>query len=374
MHIGLGATLLARAAVTRRLDGIGIYVENLANHFQQYPEITVEKYVYSSLFGKTKQLPGYHYFNHSMTTNTARFMLGLASDSLIKEKIQLYHAPDHYIPYLKKIPVVATVMDVIPLLFPELCNPWFREIKNYAFKRLAKNCQHIICISHAAAQDVIEQCRLDPKRVSVIPLAVDDRWHQQISAEQKQQILNKYQLPTDYLLFVGTLQPRKNIDKIIKAYCLLPDELKHQHHLVLVGKNGWRTDELLRDIQKLTDQGYCHWLNYVEQQDIYGLYQNAKMLLYPSLYEGFGFPVLEGFASGIPVLTSTTSSLPEVAGDAALLVDPNSLDAISQGMLQLLGDAGLCQNYIKKGLARVKTYNWQSCAQQTIAVYQQLIG
>ena len=173
-----------------------------------------------------------------------------------------------------------------------------------------------------------------------------------------------------YFIAVGTLQPRKNVARILQAHALLPVDIRKQHPLVVVGQNGWRTDELMLALAQLEANGFGRWLKYVPRQDLFSLLQGAQALVFPSLYEGFGLPVLEGFASGIPVITSNTTSLPEVVGDAAMMVNPLSVEEIAHAMLQMVEQPEMRNALISKGLIQAEKFTWQQTAQRTQEVYR----
>ena len=288
-------------------------------------------------------------------------------------KIDVFHATDYRIPRLRNLPVCATLFDAIPLSHPEWANPRWRAPKNFLLRKSALWADRVLTISHAMVPELVEQFAIPSERISVTPLGVAPRWFDREMPERIADTRKRLDLAPDYFLFVGTLQPRKNVERIVAAYQRLSPQLQAAHQLVIAGKEGWRAHELVAHLRALAPKGRVRWLNYVDEADLRALYQGAAAFVFPSLYEGFGLPVLEAFASGVPVVTSTATSLPEVAGDAALLVDPLDTDAIAAAMSVLVDDSGMSGRLRKSGLARAATYTWERCAGQTAAIFRSLL-
>jgi glycosyltransferase involved in cell wall biosynthesis len=182
--------------------------------------------------------------------------------------------------------------------------------------------------------------------------------------------MKKFAIRAGYFLFLGTLQPRKNLERVLDAYQALPRSIQDQHALVVVGAAREGMDLLQQRLTSMGEKIPVKWLRYVDSQDLLSIIQSAKALVFPSLSEGFGLPVLEAFASRIPVITSNTSSLPEVAGEAAILVDPLSSDAIAHAMLTIAEDSALCSSLIEKGAVQVMKFTWDHTAKKTLEVYR----
>jgi glycosyltransferase involved in cell wall biosynthesis len=181
-------------------------------------------------------------------------------------------------------------------------------------------------------------------------------------------------LPKRYLLFVGTLEPRKNLTTLLKAYAMLRAERQHEEvKLVVVGRKGWLYDEVFETVQTLALHQDVLFTDFVDDEDLPDLYRGALLLVLPSLYEGFGLPILEAMASGVPVIASNTSSMPEVAGEAALLIDPRNPQAIAEGIAQVLADEQLRQTLTQRGLARARCFTWESAAHKTLGLYAALL-
>jgi alpha-1,3-rhamnosyl/mannosyltransferase len=186
--------------------------------------------------------------------------------------------------------------------------------------------------------------------------------------------LEKYGLEPGFFLFIGTLQPRKNLPRILEAFQSLPDDVRKAHPLIVVGRDGWNNEELIPQLKALEQRGEGRWLSYLPQDEVMALMQSAGALVFASLYEGFGLPVIEAFAARCPVIASNTTSLPEVTGDAAWSVDPTDSASIAAAMQDVLTQADVRAQKIEKGLERAKHYSWQECARKTLAVYEKVLA
>lgn len=297
--------------------------------------------------------------------------LPFAGSARVSRQVDVYHATDHQIPKLPRIPVVATVMDVIRYRHPEWVNPGLRKAKDAAFRKSVQWAQKLITISSFSADDIADVFKVDRAQIEVIPLAVEPIYFVPVAEEQKQAALNKYGLSKGFFIFIGTLQPRKNIERLLSAHQALPQSIQREHPLVLVGSDGWLTGDLMVRLNLAQAKGCVKWLKYIPREDLLALLQCACATVYPSLYEGFGLPILESFAAGTPVLSSKTTSIPEVAANAALLVDPNSVDAIAQGMQDLLQSASLRAKLIHLASERALQFTWQKTADLTWKVYEE---
>lgn len=372
MRLGIGCTALARGLLSGHMDGIGTYTTELLKHsLTTKGEGVPVRVVFGRKFAQAipdgYALPMVYSAAAATSAATGLPFLGAAG---LESNIDLFHATDHYIPRLHGTPVVATIMDVIGIRHPEWVNPSLRSFKNALFKKAVGWADQIITISDYSAADIADWLGASAPEITSIPLGVSDDYFKPVAADIKAATLAKYDLRPGYFIAVGTLQPRKNVARIIQAHALLPVNVRKQHPLVVVGQNGWRTDELMVTLAQLEADGFGHWLKYVPRQDLFSLLQCAQSLVFPSLYEGFGLPVLEGFASGIPVITSNTTSLPEVVGDAAVMVNPVSTEEIAHAMLQMVEQPEMRNSLINKGLIQAGKFTWQQTAERTQDVYR----
>jgi glycosyltransferase involved in cell wall biosynthesis len=208
----------------------------------------------------------------------------------------------------------------------------------------------------------------------VTPLGVDPIYFERIPQQTRDAVLEKHGLKPGFFLFIGTLQPRKNLPKVLEAFNLLPEAVRKQHPLIVVGRDGWANEELIPQLKALEERGEGRWLSYLPQSDVFALLQSAGALVFASLYEGFGLPVIEAFAAKCPVIASNTTSLPEVTGNAAWAVDPLDPASISRAMLDVLSNDALRAERIELGLERALRFTWEECARQTLAVYRKVLA
>jgi glycosyltransferase involved in cell wall biosynthesis len=232
----------------------------------------------------------------------------------------------------------------------------------------------VLTISESSKRDIVEYLGVDPERVYVTPLA--SRYScDYLSDEQSERLKASvdYDFSVPYLLFVSTIEPRKNITSIIAAFNRLKQKHKIEHHLVLIGRKGWHYEPIFAAIEHSPWNNQIHHLDYLSDELVALFYSKADAFVYPSHYEGFGLPVLEAMTLGTPVITSNTSSLPEVAGDAALLIDPNDSTSLADAILNVISDSQLREKLISKGKERATLYSWERTAQETLKAYKSLL-
>lgn len=264
---------------------------------------------------------------------------------------------------------VITVCDVTPLLFPEAhgrMNVWHHR---YALPAILERADRIITISEASKLDIIRHYRVSEKKISVTLLAADEKFRPVPAGAASSSIES---IPGPYILNVGTLEPRKNLAGLLRAFADARSK-GMPHTLVVCGAPGWGRSPLAGLMRELALDNAVVFTGFVEDADLTHLYAGADFFVYPSLYEGFGLPVLEAMACGTPVITSNVSSLPEVAGDAALLVDPRSMKELSGAMLKLTGDANLRTAMRDRGIIQAARFSWERTAQETWELYENML-
>ena len=375
MRIGWSATLTCDPATRNLPDGIGVYTREIAAAFALRDDVTPVPVVIGPRAARHAPpdsviLPSRGTISVALSWATGADFRGSRN---LAERVDVFHATDYRIPRLRRTPVCATLFDAIPLSHPEWASPHLRRLKNMALRESARWADHVIAISQAMVPELAEQFGVDGQRITVVPLGVDVRWFEVESASRLATVQSRYALEPGYLLFVGTLQPRKNVERIVEAFGRLPAQSSAGRQLVIAGKAGWRADDLVATLRAAAAGRRVRWLGYVDASDMRALYQGAAGFIFPSLYDGFGLPVLEAFASGIPVVTSATSSLPEVAGDAALLVDPLDVDALAAAMASILEDSGLANRLKAAGMERARAFTWTRCAAETVTVLRSLV-
>jgi glycosyltransferase involved in cell wall biosynthesis len=207
-------------------------------------------------------------------------------------------------------------------------------------------------------------------RVVVTPLAADPNLVRVTDHGHLDRVRRRYGLPERFALFLGAMEPRKNLLRLLDAWANIKPAIRHETWLVVAGADGWLNDGVRARVAALGLTDHVRFTGYVDSDDVAALYSLATVFAYPSLWEGFGLPVLEAMACGTPVLASDVSSLPEVAGDAAVLVSPTDVEAIADGLTRLLDDAALRADLVARGLRRAAGFSWERCARETLAVYR----
>jgi glycosyltransferase involved in cell wall biosynthesis len=284
--------------------------------------------------------------------------------------IDLVHGPAYVGPLASRCPFVVTVHDLSFLRYPQSFRALNRLYLTYGTRWSVQRAQRVIAVSESTKRDLVRQYGLSPAAVDVVYNGVDPSFRPLPAAEVAAFRAGR-DLPERFVLFVGTLEPRKNVVCLIEAYARLPEA---RPPLVLVGGKGWLYDEIFARVEALALGGAVRFAGYVPADELPWWYNAATVFVYPSLYEGFGLPALEAMACGTPVITSTASSLPEVVGQAGLLVDPADVGALTAAMEQLLGDAAMQDNMRAAGLAQAQNFSWQRAAAETVASYRQALS
>jgi len=289
----------------------------------------------------------------------------------------LIHPPDilfvpaHTIPVLRRpsLKTVVTVHDLGAEFLAEY-HKWPQKIYlNWSTEYIAKHATHIIAVSNHTKRDLMRTLKAPARQISVVYEGVDSKFFYPRPDWEIKQVKANYGVGRGYFLYVGTIQPRKNLVRLIEAFSKSGVE---NTDLVLAGSSGWLDEEIYKLPEKLSISKYVRFLGYVTDEDLPALYSGAVGLVFPSLYEGFGLPILEAFACGCPVLTSKIGAMAEVAGDAALLVDPYNKDEIAAGLKKLVSDRNFREDLIKKGSERVKEFSWEKVAKETIKVFEKV--
>ena len=352
--------------------GIGEYAFQLLSYFEKISQNTTEYQFYVYLKHKPgADLPparkGWKY----IVIKPERLWTQIGLPFFLythKNDLDVFFSPTHYAPRFSPIPTVVSVMDVSYLHFPEtFAKKDLYQLETWT-RYSVKNAQKVFTISTASKNDIMKFYNKKNNDVIVTHLgikAIDT----DITKKSMEEIQKKYNLSKNYFLFVGTLQPRKNITRLIEAFALLKNKYS-EITLVIVGRKGWKYDEIIEAPTKYNVTDSVLFLDFVPDEDLPSLYANAIAYVLPSLYEGFGLPVLEAMEYDCPVITSNISSLPESVGEAALSVNPANVTDISDIMETLLSDEELRKNLIKKGHEQIKKFSWEKTAKETLAVLE----
>ncbi|MDP2642409.1 MAG: glycosyltransferase family 1 protein [Candidatus Peregrinibacteria bacterium] len=280
-----------------------------------------------------------------------------------KEKTDAFISPTSFIvPILlpKRIKSIIVVHDLVAFLFPKTHNKKAVFIEKLLLKTALKKAYKVITVSKNTKKDVIEKFGTDEGKIEVITCAAGEEYGK-VGEEILKEFAKKTNLPEKFFLAVGTIEPRKNYVNLIKAFSLIKDRFP-DYYLIIVGKNGWKFEPVYEEIRKNYLQKYVHILGYLSEKSLVNLYNLAEALIFPSFYEGFGIPPLEAMKSLCPVISSCTSSLPEVVGDSALLVDPESPSQIAEAMVKIIMDEALKTTLKEKGLNQSAKFSWESSA------------
>jgi glycosyltransferase involved in cell wall biosynthesis len=293
----------------------------------------------------------------------------LAGRAARRAGADLLHGVHYELPLRARLPQVVTVHDLTLLSHPE----WHEAAKvryfGWAMRRAVAAATRVLCVSATTAADLAERLDVPPGRVDVTPLGTDLA---PASADQVDALRRRLGLDGPYLLGLGTVEPRKDLPTLVRAFAALAGELPHR--LVLAGLAGWGAGELAAAIEACGVADRVLVAGYVAEADKAALLTGAEVFAYPSRYEGFGLPVLEAMACGTPVVTTTGGSLPEVAGDAATLVDPGDEHALAAAIAKLATDPAARKDAAARGRARAATFTWRRCAEATAAAYTRAVG
>ena len=374
VRVGLGANMIEPGLTGGRLDGIGVYTDAMLRYL---PGAGCDVTAYSwprPRGGAPGDISVGQPMQQSFEAASLRDLLTPRAHR-VHMPADIYHATDYRIVRMD-CPQVATLHDALPISHPEWCRPGMRGVKNWLQRKAAHKADHVIAMSHFAIDELVSCFGIDPDRISVVPNGVDDAWLQAPEPEAVAATLAANGLRAGYFLFVGTLQPRKNVERLLSAYLQLPSAVRAERQLVIVGAAGWRCEELVRRMAAAAENGaQVVWLHALTSgAALRHVYAGAGVFAFPSLYEGFGIPVAEAFAAGVPVVASNTSSLPEVAQGAALEVDPLDVGAIGAAMLEMVRDEALRARCIAAGRVRASELTWRESARRTAAVYHSLLS
>jgi glycosyltransferase involved in cell wall biosynthesis len=281
----------------------------------------------------------------------------------------LVHGPVFVGPLVSPCPVVVTIHDLSFIRFPHLFRPANRLYLTALTRLSAQRAQRLLAVSKHAASESERLLGVPSERIDVVYHGVDPAF-QPLPEDEVETFRESHGLPERFVLFVGTLEPRKNLVRLVEAFAQIHDG---KVGLVFVGGKGWLYDELYAKVETLGLSDRVIFPGYVMSEELPLWYNAAAVLAYPSVYEGFGFPVLEAQACGAPVLTSNVSSLPEAAGDAAVMVDPYDVEALTTGLSQLLTDGLLRHDLRERGLAHARGFSWPRTAQETARVYRRAL-
>lgn len=375
--IGINAHLLSGESGYRRA-GIHHYISQLLHHLPPHPD-----WHYLVFTQNSDELPAHLSLQWQPTkwpTHNRWVRIGweqLILPSIIRQKrLQLLHSMAFSMPILGGCPTVVTIYDLSFIHYPER----FPALQHWYLRwQTSWSCRHarqLVAISQDGKQDIQQQFHVPPSRISVVYPAVESRFRP-LPASEVEQFRQQKGLPPQFILHIGTLQPRKNIPVLLQAFAQLRQRTPHRYaecKLILVGGKGWFYEEIFAQVQQLDLATHVHFAGYVPDEELPWWYNSSHLLVFPSIYEGFGLPIIQAMACGTPVIAANTSAIPEVAGIAALLFHPQNISALTDQLQALLTDNDLHADLRQKGLEQSQKFTWSKSGQQLLDVYRQALS
>jgi glycosyltransferase involved in cell wall biosynthesis len=293
--------------------------------------------------------------------------------ALKRERVTLFHAPHYVLPPLVRCRSVVTIHDCIHLMFPQyLPNRLALTYARTSIRLAAKRATRVLTVSESSKRDILRFVDLPPEKIDVIYNAFDERFGVEPREEDVVRVKERYQLHDEFVLYAGNVKPHKNLERLITAFHLVRQRGLDHLKLVLIGDDISKYAALRRAVHRYQLHRYVRFLGYLPEETLAVMYRLSSVFVFPSLYEGFGLPPLEAMASGTPVVTSNVSSLPEVAGNAAILVDPYDPDALADAMLRVLTDESLRQDLRRRGLERARQFSWEQSVGRIRRIYDEI--
>lgn len=319
-------------------------------------------------------IPGFTQFKNAqlklISAKTALWHYLVARD-IKKQNVDLFFAPSSYIiPSIlpSSIKTIITVHDLVAFLHPNTHQKKATIIEKLLLRRALRRAAHVVTVSENTRTDLLQRFHYDPKKISTVICAASEEF-KPIAPENLRNFMTQTNLPEKFFLAVGTLEPRKNYLNLITAFKNISDHYP-DFHLIIVGKNGWQYEKIHAAIKENYLNKKVHLLGYLSNKSLVNLYSLAKALVFPSFYEGFGLPPLEALQCGCPVIASHTSSIPEVVGESALLINPENPTQITEAMLKIIKDPGLTLRLRQKGLKQAGKFSWEKSAKKLLKIFE----
>lgn len=369
-RVGVNAHLLSLSD-SYRSAGINWYIHNLLHHLPKAdPQIGYTIFLNERRYTAE---PGVHLQFSRLPAQRppVRILWEQAIQPWVVRQagVNLVHGPAFVGALASRCPFIITVHDLSFLLYPQNFRRFNRSYLRTLTRLSARRARRVIAVSESTKRDLVQHYGLSPTRIDTIHNGVDPCFRP-LPSDQVADFRTKQGLPEQFILFVGTLEPRKNIVRLVEAYAQLP---KPRPSLMLIGGKGWLYEEIFARVEALGLSDQVHFVGYIPADELPWWYNAAVLFAYPSLYEGFGLPLLEAMACGTPVITSTASSLPEVVGDAGQMVDPVDTESLTGAMEQVLTDKDVREKMRVAGLARAQGFSWEETARRTVDSYRKAL-
>ena len=356
--------------------GIGTYIRNLLRHLARLDPATefvvicreADAPFVAELGENFRAVP------QGAGAYSVREQIAVPMD-LRREQVDLFHAPHYVLPPLTPCRSVVTIHDCIHLRFPQ----YLPNRLGYAYARSSMwvathRSARILTVSEASKRDILRYFRVPDSKIAVIYNAIDERFHEEPPADEVMRVRERYQLNDPFVLYAGNIKPHKNLERLIEAFHVIRrGDLEHVK-LLIIGDEISKYATLRRTVHRYKLHKHVRFFGFVPDATLAILYRLARVFVFPSLYEGFGLPPLEAMASGTPVITSNVSSLPEVVGDAAMLIDPYDADAIAGAMRRVMADDRLREDMRERGLARAREFSWERSIRRVREIYDEVLA
>ncbi len=378
MHVGINAHLLS-FGTSYRGAGISRYIRNVVSHLRLFPG----EDVYSVFLGDRNLPPEFspdaHFWPRVSRLPTVRPSVRMLWEQIVQplelrmRRIDLLHSMGYVQPFACPCRSVVTVHDLSFLLFPEAFNRLNRLYLRLFTGFSVKRADRVIAVSENTKRDLVRLLGVGADKVEVVYHGVEPLFRPITEVDLLEAFRHAHQLPERYILFTGTLEPRKNLKTLVEAFAGIKKE-GFPHKLVAIGARGWRCGDVFATVERLGLQQEIVFPGYIDLAMLPLWYNCADLFVYPSLYEGFGFPVLEAMACGTPVVTSNVSSLPEVVGEAGCLVEPSDVQTLTDVMVKVLAAPDLRLELKQKGIERARSFSWLDAASRTRSIYRNCLG
>ncbi|WP_027713649.1 glycosyltransferase family 4 protein [Dickeya chrysanthemi] len=380
--------IISSDSVKFPLTGIGRYTYELITAFKEFEFLNEIKFLNG--YSVTSDLTYSHdILNQGVGNTLKRSLLNslknsnsfvnayrlasqyLKRNALSSYKDHIFHGTNFFVPKFDG-KSISTFHDLSPFVMPGCIESKRRSFLQKQLSESVKNATFFITDTYHTKKEFIDYFGIPEDRVKAVHLACDINFKER-SEKQVFDVINKYELVyKNYLLCVCTIEPRKNLDVLLDAYELLPENIKSNFPLVLVGHEGWCSEGTHAKIRRMANKGYLKYLKFVHHHELPMIYSASRLFVFPSLYEGFGLPLLEAMSSGVPVICSNASCLPEVAGNSALFFEPSDVDGLNKILINTVQDNDILLRYSKLGIEKSSKFSWQKCAMETFEVYKEL--
>lgn len=373
MTVGINAHLLSFSA-DYRTTGIGLYVQKVLQsiHNKSYP---------LTLFGSDPKIkkvyPNFNFIQSSFNTKNPWIRILweqlLCDHQIKKHNIDILHSPMHALPLIgaKRYKTVVSIHDLAFALYPQFYTGGKQKYLAYITKQSAKKADKIIALSENTKKDIMRLYNIREQKIEVVYAGLSIK-PSKLTPQQEKKIAARLNLPEKYLLFVGTMEPRKNIQGLLDALIQLAKEKKERYTLVIAGPKGWKYDSIEERIKTYETLGQIIKTGYLSEEELHFVYNKASIFLFPSFYEGFGSPVLEAMALGAPVISSHVASIPEVGGNAICYIDPYNTNDLAEKISWIFNNPEEQEKMKKTGIKQAESFTWEKTASQIISVYESL--